>query len=177
MHLTPEMVREQRFRVKLSGGFDKDEVINFLMGIAEDMEEIMEENNLLRSEIETLRSKQRDLEDIFLSAKQFSDEKKKVAEQESQNLLSEARNSATAMMAEAQQKIEEAEQKTRDIEEEARGKAQEILNEAQQTKSALDKEILELKVKKMNLFSELKTVIESYQNWVKEMGNVDTGRP
>lgn len=175
MHLTPEMVREQRFRVKISG-FDKDEVVNFLMGIAEDMEELIEENALLKSELETLRGKQRDLEDIFLSAKQFSDEKKLVAEQEAQLLTSEARNQAAAIIAESQQKIEDAEQKAREIEEGARSRVQEILGEAQQAKADLDKAILELKVKRMNLFAELKSVIDSFQHWTKEMENVAQGR-
>ncbi len=175
MHLTPEMLREQRFRVKLSG-FDKEEVINFLMGIAEDIEEVMEENRLLKSEIEMLRSKQRDLEDIFLSAKQFSDEKKRVAEQEAHVMLAEARNNAATMIAEAQQKIEEAEQKASEIEEDARKRYRDLLDDAQQTKATLEKEIMEIKVKRMNLFAEIKSVIESYQNWTKEMSNVDPGK-
>ena len=138
MHLTPEMVREQRFRVKLSG-FDKDEVINFLLGIAEDMEEIMEENNLLKSEIDALRGKQSALEDIFLSAKQFADEKKKSAEEETQIMLAESRNTSAALIAEAQQKIDEAEQKAAEIEQEANARARELLDEAKQTKAFLER--------------------------------------
>jgi cell division initiation protein len=176
MHITPEMIREQRFRVKLSGGFDKEEVVNFLVGVAEDMEEIIEENTLLKSELETMRSKQRDLEDIFLSAKQFSDERKKLVEQESTVAIAEARNTAAAMLAEAQQKIDEAEQKGRELEDDARSRAREIIEASEQAKSALDKEILEIKVKRMNLFADLKSVLESYQSWVKEMGNVDQAR-
>jgi len=175
MHLTPEMVREQRFRVKLSG-FDKDEVVNFLLSIAEEMEEIMEENALLKSEIEALRSKQKDLEEIFLSAKQFSDEKKRAAEQEANTVTAEAKNTAAAMLAEAQQKIEDADQKAREIEEEALKRAGEILEEAREAKANLDREILELKVKKMNFVAEIKSVIESYQDWINESANVDTGR-
>ncbi|HQJ07572.1 MAG TPA: DivIVA domain-containing protein [Deltaproteobacteria bacterium] len=175
MHLTPEMVREQRFRVKLSG-FDKDEVVNFLLSIAEEMEEIMEENALLKSEIEALRSKQKDLEEIFLSAKQFSDEKKRAAEQEANTVTAEAKNTAAAMLAEAQQKIEDADQKAREIEEEAHKRAGEILEEAREAKANLDREILELKVKKMNFVAEIKSVIESYQDWINESANVDTGR-
>lgn len=175
MHLTPEMVREQRFRVKLSG-FDKEEVVNFLTGIAEDMEEIMEENALLKSEIEALRGKQKDLEEIFLSAKQFADEKKKAAEQEAHTVSSEAKNTAAAMLAEAQQKIEDAEQKVREIEEEAHKRAGEILEEAKEAKATLDNEILELKVKRMNFIAEIKSVIASYQNWINESAHVDSGR-
>ncbi len=175
MHLTPEMIREQRFRVKLSG-FDKDEVINFLIGIAEDMEEVMEENALLKREIESLRSKQRDLEEIFLSAKQFSDEKKRAAEQEANTVTAEAKNTAAAMLAEAQQKIEDADQKAREIEEDAHKRAGEILDETREAKANLDKEILELKVKKMNFVAEIKSVIESYQDWIQETAHVDSGR-
>ncbi|HOX00454.1 MAG TPA: DivIVA domain-containing protein [Deltaproteobacteria bacterium] len=175
MHITPEMIREQRFRVKLSG-FDREEVTNFLLGVAEDMEEVMEENSLLKSELETMRGKQRDLEDIFLSAKQFSDEKKRAAEQESATALAEARNTAAAMLAESQQKIDEAEQRGREIEEDSRARAREIIEASEQAKGALDKEILELKVKRMNLFAELKSLMDSYQNWLKEMENVDQAR-
>ncbi|HNY65907.1 MAG TPA: DivIVA domain-containing protein [Deltaproteobacteria bacterium] len=176
MHITPEMIREQRFKVKLSGGFDKEEVVNFLVGVAEDMEEIAEENSLLKSELEAMRSKQRDLEDIFLSAKQFSDEKKRLSEEEASATVAEARNTAAAMLAEAQQKIDEAEQRGQELEDEARARAREIIEASEQAKEALEKEILELKVKKMNLFAELKGVMDSYQNWLKELGNVDQGR-
>ena len=175
MHLTPEMVREQRFKVKLSG-FDKDEVANFLMGIAEDMEEIMEENALLKREIESLRSKQKDLEEIFLSAKQLSDEKKRAAEQEAHTVTAEAKNTAATMLAEAQQKIEDADHKAREIEGEAQKRAAEILEESRGAKASLDKEILELKVKKMNFIAEIKSLIESYQDWINESTNVDSGR-
>lgn len=175
MHITPEMIREQRFRVKLSG-FDREEVTNFLLGVAEDMEEVMEANSLLKSELETMRGKQRDLEDIFLSAKQFSDEKKRAAEQESATALAEARNTAAAMLAESQQKIDEAEQRGREIEEDSRARAREIIEASEQAKGALDKEILELKVKRMNLFAELNSLMDSYRNWLKEMENVDQAR-
>jgi cell division initiation protein len=169
------MIREQRFRVRFSG-FDKEEVVSFLVGIAEDMEELMEENSLLRSELDALKERQKDLEDLFLSAKQFSDEKKKLAEQEAQLKTSEAQKKASAMLAEAHQKIEGADQKAREIEEQAQVKVREILKEAQQMKAALEKELAELKAKRTNLFTELKSVLDSYQNWIREMGNVDPSR-
>ncbi len=172
MQLTPEMIREQRFRGRLSG-FDKEEVTSFLVGIAEDMEELLEENNLIKSELDSMKEKQKDLEDLFLSAKQFSDEKKKLAEQEAHLKISEAQRKVSAMQAEAQQKIEGADRKAREIEEQAHERAREILNEAQQMKSALEKELTELKAKRTNLFTELRSVLDSYQNWIREMGNVD----
>lgn len=172
MQLTPEMIREQRFRSRFSG-FDKEEVLAFLVGIAGDMEELMEENALLRSELDSMKERQKDIEDLFLSAKQFSDEKKKLAEQEAQTRSAEAQRKISAMIAEANQKIEIADGKAREIEEQAQEKAREILKEAQHTKAALEKELAELKDKRTSLFSELKSVLDSYQGWIREMGNVD----
>ena len=172
MQLTPEMIREQRFRTRFSG-FDKEEVAGFLVGIAKDMDELLEENNLLRSELGSLKEKQKDLEDIFLSAKQFSDEKKRLAEQEAQLKTAEAQRKASAILSEANEKIEAADHRAREIEEQAHAKAREILKEAQQIKASLEKELAELKAKRANLFTELKSVLDSYQNWIREMGNVD----
>jgi DivIVA domain-containing protein len=59
MKLSPEMIREQRFKVKLSG-FDKNEVVAFLMDMAEDMEMLIEENSMLKSDMETVQRRQKD---------------------------------------------------------------------------------------------------------------------
>lgn len=173
MQLTPEMIREQRFKAKLSG-FDKDEVTNFLIDVADDFDELLEENALCKSELETLKNKQKDLEDLFLSAKQFSDEKIRKAQEEADKILAEAQNNASSIEQQAQQTIEEAQSKTNDILEEARQKAAEILQEAQKDKSGLENELAELRAKRTNLFSELKAVLDSYRSWIREMGDVDT---
>ncbi|MFY9398686.1 MAG: DivIVA domain-containing protein [Desulfomonilia bacterium] len=172
MQLTPEMIREQRFRSRFSG-FDKEEVLAFLVSIAGDLEELMEENALLRSELDSMKARQKDIEDLFLSAKQFSDEKRRQAEQESQARSAEAQRKVSAMIAEANQKIEAADAKAREIEEQAQERAREVLKEAQLTKSALEKEIAELTAKRASLFSELRSILDSCQNWIREMGNVD----
>jgi cell division initiation protein len=173
MQLTPEMIREQRFKGKLSG-FDKDEVTNFLIDVADDLEELLEENALFKSELETLKNKQKDLEDLFLSAKQFSDEKIRKAQEEAEKILAEAQKNAASLEEQAQLKIEEAQNKTNEILEEARQKAGEILQEAQQSKAGLENELVELRAKRSSLFSELKAVLDSYRSWIREMGDVDT---
>ncbi|HOO38202.1 MAG TPA: DivIVA domain-containing protein [Deltaproteobacteria bacterium] len=172
MQLTPEMIREQRFKVKLSG-FDKDEVTNFLIDIAEDLEELLEENNLLKSELESMKDKQKDLEDIFLSAKQFSDEKIQKAQEQGNTILAEAQQQAASLEEQAQLKIGEAENKCREILEEAQQKAHEVLEEAQRSKAALEQELVDLKAKRTSLISEIKSVLSSYQNWIREIGDVD----
>lgn len=172
MQLTPEMIREQRFKGKLSG-FDKDEVTSFLIDVAEDLEEILEENTLLKSELGALKDKQKDLEDIFLSAKQFSDEKIKKAQEQGNTIVEEAQKQAASLEEQAQLKIEEAENKSSEILEESRQKANEILMETQQNKASLEQEIMDLKAKRTSLISEIKSVLNSYQNWIREIGDVD----
>ncbi len=172
MKLTPEMIREQRFKGKLSG-FDKDEVTNFLIDIGDDLEELVEENNLLKSELSTLKDKQKDLEDLFLSAKQFSDEKIQKAQEQGNTIVEEAQKQAVSLEEQAQLRLEETQTRSNEILEEAQQKANEVLMEAQRSKTALEQELVELKAKRTSLISEIKSVLSSYQNWIREIGDVD----
>jgi cell division initiation protein len=171
MHLSPDMIREQRFKVKMSG-FDKNEVITFLMDIAEDMEQLIEENKLLRSEIESVQRRQKDLEDLFLSAKQFSDQTMKQAELDAQKIISEAEKKASEIRNQANHKLVETEQKTQEIFTMTNQKARDILKDAEKSKRTLDLEVADLKEKKAVFLSQLQGVIQSHQNWIREQGHV-----
>lgn len=171
MDMSPDMIREQRFKVKLSG-FDKNEVITFLMDIAEDMEEIVEENRLLKSEIETVQRRQKDLEDLFLSVKQFSEEKRKQVELDAQNILSNAERKALELENAAERKISDAESKTQELIVQTNQKAREILRDIERTKADLEQEVAMLREKKSSFLSELQGVLHSYQNWVRDQGHV-----
>jgi cell division initiation protein len=171
MDLSPDMIREQRFKVKLSG-FDKNEVITFLMDIAEDMEELVEENRLLRSEIETVQRRQKDLEDLFLSVKQFSEEKMKRVEEDARNVLSNAEKRAMELESAAERKLSEAENKSQELIAQTNQKAREILQDIEKNKADLEQEVAMLRGKKSSFLSDLQGVLLSYQNWVREQGHV-----
>ncbi|MGD0209709.1 MAG: DivIVA domain-containing protein [Desulfomonilia bacterium] len=171
MKLSPEMIREQRFKVKLSG-FDKNEVIAFLLDIAEDMELLIEENTMLKSEMEAVQRRQKDLEDLFLSVKQFSDEKMKRADVDARSILSTAEKKASEIQLSANQKLVEAEQKAQELYTQAALKAREILRDAERSKIEIERSLVDLKNKKGSLLNELKTVLESYQSWMRDQGNV-----
>lgn len=166
MKLSPEMIREQRFKTKLSG-FDRNEVIAFLMDIAEDMEMLIEENSLLKSEIETVKSRQKDMEDLFLSVKQFSEEKMKRADLDAKGILADAEKKAADIRAAANQKQAEAEQRTQEMQAQAMQKAREILKEAEHTKQDMERGLAEIQNKRASLLAELKAVLESYQAWIQ----------
>jgi cell division initiation protein len=169
MKLSPEMIREQRFKARLSG-FDKNEVIAFLLDIAEDMEMLIEENSLLKSEVETVKRRQKDMEDLFLSVKQFSEEKMKRAELDAKGLVAEAEKKFSEIQAAAGRKLAEAEQRAQELQSQAVQKAREILKEAERSRQELERGLEEIKNRRASLLAELKGILESYQAWVQ--GNV-----
>lgn len=171
MKLSPEMIREQRFKVKLSG-FDKNEVVAFLMDMAEDMEMLLEENSMLKSDMEAVQRRQRDLEDLFLSVKQFSDEKMKRADVDARALLSEAEKKASDIQLAANHKLVEAEQKAQELQTQAALKAREVLKEVERSKNEIERSLSELKSRKTALFAELRAILDSYQTWLRDQGNV-----
>jgi cell division initiation protein len=172
MHVSPEMIREQRFKVRVSG-FDKNEVTAFLLDIAEDMDRLIEENRQLKGEIETMQRRQKDLEDLFLSVKQFSDEKMKRADLDARVILADAEKKAAEIQRVSNQKAAETEQKAHETLSQASQRAREILKEAERAKAELERGLTELIDKKETLFSELKVVLESYQGWIRDQVHVD----
>ena len=165
------MIREQRFKVKLSG-FDKNEVIAFLMDMAEDMEMLIDENSMLKSEVETVRRRQKDLEDLFLSVKQFSDEKMKRVDLDASAILADAEKKASDIQLLANQKLVEAEQKAQELHTQVTLKAREVLREAERSKKEIERGLADLKNKRTTLFTELKAILDSYQAWIRDQGNV-----
>jgi cell division initiation protein len=171
MKLSPEMIREQRFKVKLSG-FDKNEVIAFLMDMAEDMEMLIEENSMLKSEVETVRRRQKDLEDLFLSVKQFSDEKMKRVDLDARCIIKKKKKKASDIQLAANQKLVEAEQKAQELHTHVTLKAREVLREAERSKTEIERSLADLKNKRSSLFTELNAILDSYQAWIRDKGNV-----
>ncbi|HQP31388.1 MAG TPA: DivIVA domain-containing protein [Deltaproteobacteria bacterium] len=173
MQIKPEMIREQVFRTSLRG-FDREEVRGFLMVVADTMEDLVDENLALRAELENLRSKQRDLEELFIQAKRFSDERFAQANYDAQRIIDDAEQRAAAIQEKGQHIIARAEQEAREREDLARQKAREIIFEVEKTKVSLERQIIELKNRKLSLFADLKGKLEASQAWLKEIGDVDT---
>lgn len=166
MKLSPEMIREQRFKSRLSG-FDKNEVIAFLMDIAEDMEMLIEENSLLKSDLDAVKRRQKDMEDLFLSVKQFSEEKMKRADIDAKSLVAEAEKKASDIQAAVGRKLAETEQRAQEMQAQAMQKAREILKEAERNKIDLEQSLEEIRNKRASLLAELRSTLESYQAWIQ----------
>ncbi len=118
MKITPLDIQQQQFRVhRLWGGFDIEEVDNFLDLVANEFEELIKENNLLREEdqrklarIQELEGEREKIREILLSVQQITEEMKKNARKEGELIIEDARGQARKIVESAQAqalKIEE----------------------------------------------------------------------
>jgi cell division initiation protein len=100
MKITPLDIQQQQFRVKFRG-FDMIEVDNFLDQVANELEELLQENNRLKEEdrqktekIEELKGAERELRNALVSAQQICEEIKNNARKEGELILEEAKGNA-----------------------------------------------------------------------------------
>lgn len=157
MKLTPQEVLTQQFGVKVKG-YDKDEVKNFLVQVAETLENEIQENEKLKKKLEKtgenlLKFEKREdiLRDTLVSAQKFSAEIKNNSKKESELIIKEAEM-----------------------------KAEEIMKSAIDRQKDLKEEIRSLKFKRreiendlVNMLNSLKELIESYQKEDEEFEKVE----
>lgn len=201
MQTTPEMIRQQQFRVRMRG-YDQEEVITYLSGLAGEMEHLLDENTRLSRELETLQSRQADLQELFLQAKKFSDEKLDQARGDARRIITEAEHKAREVLSSldgrrqqleqeaekirqtaeqqaretrenARHRLSEAEESARTIEDESKQRANALLTGAERSRSTLESQVVDLKAKRASLRTELKAVLETHLSWIKDMDDVD----
>ena len=115
MKITPLDVQNQQFRVKFRG-FDMVEVDNFLDLVANELEELLRENNRLKEEdrqkagkIQELEGAEKELRNALISTQQICEELKNNARKEGELMLEEARGNARKIMETAQGQVMEIE--------------------------------------------------------------------
>jgi cell division initiation protein len=108
MKITPLDIQQQQFRVRLRG-FDMVEVDNFLDLVANELEELLQENNRLREEdrqklerIQGLEKAEKDLRNALVSAQQICEEMKNNARKEGELMIEEAKGQARKIVEEGQ---------------------------------------------------------------------------
>jgi len=114
MALTPLDVQQQRFRVRLGGGVDKNEVDAFLNLVAHELEKVLRENHELREEqrssrrlLEDYRGREEALKETMVTAQKVTDELKRGAQKEADIILGRAELEADRMLERAQQRLTE----------------------------------------------------------------------
>ena len=138
MELSSENIRKQEFKNSFKG-FDKEEVLAFLEKIANDFDEIQNENDSLRKEIETLNV-------------QLAEYKK--IEKNIQDTLIKTEESS-------KKSIDSAKKQINRIIQEAELKAQQILEKAKENANDVRNSLIQLREEKSLIVAKLKAIINS----------------
>lgn len=110
MRLSAMDIRQQQFAVKLLRGFDPQEVDAFLDEVADDWEELVKENNLLKEQLTSLEDQKkatdeqnRTLQQTLLVAQKMAEEFRESSKRAADIVLREAQLQAEKLMEEARQ--------------------------------------------------------------------------
>jgi|SRR3989338_3954916 len=139
MKLSPMDVKQQQFKLKFRG-FDVEEVDSYLELIANELEELNRENETIKKdlkkmeqEIEGYKRAEGDLRKAIASAQDFKKDAIEKANQEAQIIIKQSEIKATEMLKSAEGKL-----------------------------FKLEKDIAELKAKKMQFEVQMRAVIENH---------------
>jgi cell division initiation protein len=113
MHVTPLDLRQQHFRTVMRG-FDKTEVIAFLIEAADDYEAALQEADRHRQDVARLecqvadhREHERNLRNTLLTAQRLSDEITDNAQKHAATIIKDAEARATMVLDKAQSRVED----------------------------------------------------------------------
>lgn len=105
MRMTATDIRQQQFAVRLFRGFDPQEVDAFLEEMADDFEELIRENALLKEQLAALEEKGRNVEgrektlqETLVTTQKIAEEFKENSRREAELILREAHLRAEKMM-------------------------------------------------------------------------------
>ena len=110
MRVSPSDIRQQQFGFKLIRGYHPQEVDPFLEEMADDFEELIKENNLLKEQLTTLEERARGMEgrektlhETLITTQKIAEEFKENAKREAQLTLREAQLQAEKLIEVARQ--------------------------------------------------------------------------
>ena len=146
MRITPIDIRQQQFTLKLFRGFDVQEVDAFLEDVANDYEQLVKENALLKEQVASLEERARGvadrekmLQDTLVTTQRMAEELKENGRREAQLMVREAEL-----------------------------QADKLLEEARAEEGKIKNQILVLKRARRQLAEALRGTIEMYQRMIAE---------
>jgi cell division initiation protein len=112
MRLSAMDIRQQQFAVKLIRGFDPQEVDAFLEEVADDWEEMLKENNLLKEQLGTLEDQKKagdehatSLQQTLVVAQKMAEEFRESSKRAAEIVLREAQLQAEKFLEEKRQEL------------------------------------------------------------------------
>ncbi len=154
MRITPMDIRQQQFTVRAFRGFDRHEVEAFLDDVAEDYEQLLKENLLLKEQVETLEERSRGVEERERMIQETLITSQRLAEE----MKDSAKREATMLVREAELQGDK------------------FLEEARAEEAKVKAEILALKRTRRQLAEGLRVTLEMYQRLLaEEFGDAGAG--
>lgn len=154
MRITPMDIRQQQFTVRAFRGFDRHEVEAFLDDVAEDYEQLLKENLLLKEQVETLEERSRGVEERERMIQETLITTQRLAEE----IKEGAKREATLLVREAELQGDK------------------FLEEARAEEAKVKAEILALKRTRRQLAEGLRVTLEMYQRLLaEEFGDAGAG--
>lgn len=105
-------IQQQQFKGKMLGGLDPEDVDAFLQTLAQQMEDLLRENNDLKerakraaADMEELKAKEVTLRETMLAAQRITEEMKANAQKEATMIVSDAELKGEKILAEAENKL------------------------------------------------------------------------
>ncbi len=153
MRITPSDIEKQEFSVKMRG-YDRDEVRNFLIFIAQEVSNLLLEMDELKKKylqaeerIKEMESREKILKETLIAAQRFSEELKANAKKEAEIMIKEAELKADQIVAKAMERLRE-----------------------------INMTINKMRAEKQNIINEIRAFVISLQELIsREEGDENTG--
>ena len=148
MRVTPLDIIQKQFNESRRGGYEPDEVRDFLDAVRESLEDVLRQNQRLRdevarrdSEIAELRNTESDIKNTLMLARRVSDDMERGARREADVIVGEAR-------------IE----------------AERVLLAVSEERRELQADIVRLRSSRARLLADLRAVLQAYSYSIDELG-------
>ena len=122
MKISPLDIQQQQFKGKFFGGLDPQDVDAFLQMVAEEMENLIRENNDLKeqarkvaADMAEMGQRETDLRETMLAAQKVTEEMKANARKEATLLISEAELKGERILSDSEKKLIELNNQVQDI--------------------------------------------------------------
>jgi cell division initiation protein len=146
LKISPIDIQQQQFKGKMLGGLDPEDVDSFLQSVAQEMEELIRENDDLKEQlnrnstaIAEMEGREVKLRETMLAVQKVTEEMKANSQKEAQLIVSEAELKGERILVDAEHKLTEL-----------KTQIQELRREKLQFESSF-KSLLDMHYKMLNL--------------------------
>jgi cell division initiation protein len=144
-------ILQQKFAVKFRG-YDAQDVDEFLEVVANEMEQLINDNtrkhqevSLYRKELELYKKKEESINAALVTVQEMAGEMKKNAVKEAETIVDSSRMESDNLLLETRQNCDVLREEVRPLKEEARAEAQRIVDEAKKQEDEILRELDQLK--------------------------------